>query len=256
MIQTGVKLKTIIDFLKENLSILIVVPAFIGGLWQALELMNISYSYIRFFSISQIVPDGILILMVFIIILSIHIVIPFIHSLFFEKEKPQTAETLDSINYEKERKRNLNTSIICFVVLYCYILYKIFNPKFDIVNTNGFNDKIITIYFFSTYMVFNLEFCYFYAKEQHKKYYKYCNILLVILYILIVIHFSKPFHKIFTTPENIINIEKVKKDILVKFPKTKQELLYFNDKYIFFKIIDKSKMDKVYIKKIDSLFED
>jgi len=52
-----------IKFLKEYLSIIILFPATIGGLWQVIELASISPSYIRFFSISQVVPDGLLVLL-------------------------------------------------------------------------------------------------------------------------------------------------------------------------------------------------
>jgi len=52
-----------IDFLKNYLSIIILFPATIGGLWQLFELGSISPSYVRFFSISQVVPDGLLVLL-------------------------------------------------------------------------------------------------------------------------------------------------------------------------------------------------
>lgn len=62
MIQTGFKINGIGLFFKDYLSFIILIPAFIGGIWQLIELMSISQPYISFFSISQIVPDGILIL--------------------------------------------------------------------------------------------------------------------------------------------------------------------------------------------------
>jgi len=50
--------------LKDNLSIIILIPTIIGGIWQLLELSSISTSFIRFFSISQLVADGILVLFI------------------------------------------------------------------------------------------------------------------------------------------------------------------------------------------------
>ncbi|KAF2336880.1 hypothetical protein [Flavobacterium daemonense] len=50
--------------IKDNLSILILIPTIIGGIWQLLELSLISTSFIRFFSITQLVADGILILFI------------------------------------------------------------------------------------------------------------------------------------------------------------------------------------------------
>lgn len=49
-------------WIKDNLSLIILVPAILGGLWQLLELASIGIPYIRFFSVSQIVSDGLLIL--------------------------------------------------------------------------------------------------------------------------------------------------------------------------------------------------
>ena len=51
-----------------DLSLIILLPTFLGGIWQLLELSSISTSFIRFFSISQLIPDGLLILFIFIII--------------------------------------------------------------------------------------------------------------------------------------------------------------------------------------------
>ncbi|MNT81466.1 hypothetical protein D3C72_2210650 [compost metagenome] len=59
----------------------------------------------------------------------------------------------------------------------------------------------------------------------------------------------------------------MKNDVIHKYPNTKQELLYFNDKYIFIKIINKLKMDKkgrvikhtsekIYILKFENLFDE
>lgn len=47
---------------KEILPFLILIPTLIGGTWQALELMSIDPAFIRFFSVSQLIPDGILVL--------------------------------------------------------------------------------------------------------------------------------------------------------------------------------------------------
>ena len=48
----------------DNLGMIILIPTLIGGMWQVLELLMIGTAYIRFFSLSQVVPDGLLILLV------------------------------------------------------------------------------------------------------------------------------------------------------------------------------------------------
>lgn len=56
-------LKKYISFswIKDNLSFLILFPTVCGGIWQLFELIAIGPAYIRFFSISQLVSDGILV---------------------------------------------------------------------------------------------------------------------------------------------------------------------------------------------------
>ncbi|OCB70199.1 hypothetical protein [Flavobacterium crassostreae] len=256
MIQTSIKLQTIVNFLKENLNIIIVVPAFIGGLWQALELMNIDYSYIRFFSISQIVPDGILILIFLIIAFSSAMFGLFADTIFFIKDETKPIEYLGTDDYEKYRKKELRKWKILFVLIYVgslayYIRFMFSKPiyrefKFDVV--------LICLIIFWLNNVLNR--CYYFAKDTSKELFKMCNFFLLILYLIIGNYFSKNLHKIFIVPDNIINIEKVISEVNIKFPNSKQELLYFNDKYIFFKITDKLKKEKVYITKIDNLFNE
>ena len=51
-------------WVKENLNLILIIPTVIGGFWQIIELARISTAYIRFFSITHVIPDGLLILFV------------------------------------------------------------------------------------------------------------------------------------------------------------------------------------------------
>ena len=53
------KTKELIKVIKENLSIIILLPTVLGGIWQTLELISIDLSFLRFFSVTQLVSDGI-----------------------------------------------------------------------------------------------------------------------------------------------------------------------------------------------------
>jgi hypothetical protein len=48
-------------WIKNNISLLVLLPTVAGGLWQLLELLSLGTPYIRFFSLTQLVPDGLLI---------------------------------------------------------------------------------------------------------------------------------------------------------------------------------------------------
>ncbi|WP_151726312.1 hypothetical protein [Acinetobacter ursingii] len=56
------------NLLKENLSILVIIPALTGGLFQLVKLASLDTSYIRFFSVSQVVPDGLTVLFCIILV--------------------------------------------------------------------------------------------------------------------------------------------------------------------------------------------
>lgn len=267
MIQTGIEINKTAKFLKEYLSILIVIPAFIGGIWQSFELMSISIPYIRFFSISQIVSDGILILMFIIIAFSYNFIGWFADILFFEKGKPEPAEVLSAEDYEIYKRKKLRYWLSFFIIAYVIIfglIYRLFDDKATLTEFKGL---FVMTFFYVFILNRSLDNCYFYAKDKHKKIFKACNGLLLVLYFVFALSFSKRIHNLLIAPTNIINIEQVKMDVENKYPNTKQELLYFNDKYIFIKIIDKIKMDKkgkvlkhtsekIYIMKFETLFDE
>jgi hypothetical protein len=55
--------KSPFGFVKRNINLIIILPALFGGLWQVIELASMSFSFIRFFSVGQIIPDGLLVLL-------------------------------------------------------------------------------------------------------------------------------------------------------------------------------------------------
>ena len=65
------KVRSIITFLKDYLSLIAIIPLLLGGIWQIFLLASISSSYIRFFSVSQQLADGVLILFYFSVLMSL-----------------------------------------------------------------------------------------------------------------------------------------------------------------------------------------
>lgn len=57
-------LKAKYEFCKDNLSMLVILPTVLGGVWQVIELALVDPSYIRLFSINQLVPDGLSIIFI------------------------------------------------------------------------------------------------------------------------------------------------------------------------------------------------
>ncbi|HLP56623.1 MAG TPA: hypothetical protein VK151_16420 [Fluviicola sp.] len=61
---------TSLQFWKNNLSLIVIIPYVLGGIWQIIELSNISLTYIRFFSVTQSVSDGLLMLIILFLVIS------------------------------------------------------------------------------------------------------------------------------------------------------------------------------------------
>jgi len=264
MIQTGITLSSTVKFLQKYLSILIVVPAFLGGLWQLIELSSISLTYIRFFSLSQIVPDGLLILLFLLLGLFTSMIGYFANTFLFIKEHKEP-EVLSAEEYEKYRKLHLKIWLLTFVIMYALALYYYFKFMFAIYKFNDIRADVGITFIFIVFLNRSLNKCYNFAKEKHREFFKFCNSLLFILYIIVGIYFCKRVHYSFVSTNDFQNIEQIKQDVKNKFPDKKQETLYFNDKFIFIKLIDVPKKgkkgqnlkqkDKIYFMKLDELFE-
>lgn len=263
MIQTGLKADKIGEFLKEHLSVLIIVPAFIGGLWQSIELMSISIPYIRFFSLSQIIPDGILILVFFIIGFS-----TFIFSIILDKvlfSRPRSTDEIETLTIaEIEKKRKNDIIKCCSLFFICYILglsYFIYFLNIKDSTAGLYSDVSVAVLVCLFCNIF-LGVCYELANSFFKEIYKFFNIFLGCLYLLLVLYFCRKIHNTFLLTNNLDNIENIECMLQEKYPASEKEILYFNDKYIFIKIFDKKIIDvetkepkeKIHIMELENLF--
>ncbi|TDW51568.1 hypothetical protein EV144_101244 [Flavobacterium sp. 270] len=221
-------------FIRENLSLIIIVPTLLGGLWQVVELSRLSFSFLRFFSISQIVPDGLLIIIVTIIILLVF--------LFYIKIlKVEDAEKINEndkfLKEHFERKRPFSIYIIVFLILiYCTII--IFNLiaiyKFKI---NSIFDLIMTILFtimVSTIAFSIIELASIRARSEYKENISILKGLITIPLLFTCYSLLIGFHDMYIFPKELTNMENIKcyvensKNVNVKI-----KIKYLNDKYIF-----------------------
>lgn len=93
-------------WLKENLSLVILAPTILGGIWQILSLGIIGTPYIRFFSVSQLVSDGLLLMFIFFwMFLFFHIM----HlSIFGSEEKlPVKPEQVNEPEVKEQRNQTI-----------------------------------------------------------------------------------------------------------------------------------------------------
>lgn len=262
MIQTGIKTNKVVSFIKDNLSLIVILPAFIGGLWQSIELMSISTPYIRFFSVSQIIPDGILILLFFLTALA-----PVLLIYYFEYYK--AFATLEDVFKEQEKKPaekemsrdDLIFGVIVFLFIYSIGIFLLYADSYS----KNYLDDISSFIFINGAVIFIcnvfLNICYENSNDKGKKIFKLGNLFLMFFYVWVAFSLCKKVHKSFLKTENFENISNVDLILNNKYPNCKREILYFNDKYMFVKIIDAPiyndktvVIEKIYILPLDTLF--
>ena len=71
-----------INFIRENLTLFILVPTVLGGLWQVISLLNVGIPYLRFFSITQLISDGLILMLMIPLFLMFPITAIFLGNLF------------------------------------------------------------------------------------------------------------------------------------------------------------------------------
>lgn len=249
-------IKTIYYLVKDNLSLLIILPPIFGGLWQIIELSSLSLSFLRFFSVSQLVADGLLILIVFLIFFFSLLILP-IYNFWVHPPSDKLNEIMLQTN-QSSKNKYVDNSYVDRNPLISFIFYFgfIFLLTYGIVNYIVISIKELIIFtlvgFFLIYLLVN-----FYIKERNKtkKYKKVVFLSSIYLFITILVYisiFCRHIHNLFLLPKDLVNVEILKTNTSNKYPNDTIEILYSNDKYIFFEI--KNKKSKILIVPFDELF--
>ena len=219
------KVKSALEYIKDNINLMILIPTVLGGFWQLLELVRIEVSFIRFFSLTQVVSDGLVILFLLLIFMFINLGV-------FLKEKKEDDDLISP--YEEYLAVKL-VLLFFFLLGFGYILY--------IINYEHFNtSRIILLY---TFFVASIRVIRDIIIKKFGDIFKHYYSLIALLVFQISLYFMNSifikFHHLYYVPSNIKNIEylecytgKKKKDF---------ELLYFNDKYVFIKDIKSKQIE-------------
>ncbi|WP_212003015.1 hypothetical protein [Chitinophaga sp. HK235] len=267
-----IKIAGIYVLIKDNLSVIVLLPALLGGIWQVMELLCIGPSYIRFFSVTQLIPDGLLILSIFLLILFVNlVVIRFpkwladtdlgMKELAGNNKESCEKEYLkgDNIVYDKKEMKNIICAFSIGVIgfshyLWVNVLYPAF--KSQRIGLGG----IMEVTMVCPIILIKLKFIYRWIKVYLSKTAE------LILYLLFCLSFSvlitlfffclKVFHNSFLLPGNFKNIANIKENPLVKTTPTRiPEIVYFNDKYIFIKIKEGRGSDSIEVRKFEEFLQ-
>lgn len=259
--------------LKDNLNIILLVPTLIGGLWQLLELASLSPAYIRFFSLSQIVPDGLLILFVLSILFISYKFGIFLHTRRFKNEiegqRPPSivnaiillALTISAAIFigikisDTFASSNATLTLISAVILcVIFILGLMLLAILRIIRFLAFKyeDKITT-----------------FTEDEHRQKTLINRISSMISYIaiptfIILVYFAlfvlpplfKASRDSLLIPDDLINRKNTEQKIQCDFGENIDwRLRYYNDKHLFFELYPNTDTTKIYVIEFSNLFK-
>jgi len=245
---------------KDNLNIILLVPTIVGGLWQLLELSSMSTSFIRFFSFTQLVADGLLIL--------------FILTIFFISYRIVGGSfSAKSFSFNSENPTPLwygiiTTSVSIIMILFLYPeLKKIYDKQNLTIPEITLIIPIVTLLLGGTLIgiisiaenfisikknIIKEHLSKKFIKEIAKIFYKLLIIFSFFLFLKFVLidlnpHMSN-FRRHILFPEHLLNKEILDKRLMKEnHLNFKPKLIYYNDKYFFYEVIDTNKNKKMLI---------
>lgn len=247
----AINLKQFFSFLNENISVILFTISGLGALKQVFELVSIHLSYLKFFSVSQLVADGALVLFV-IVTFSITSYI-YLSVVTIGINSEGIPANTDPEQIKLTYFQTVYTSILT-VVLGVFFLY--------------FNEKIYYIKYPFTFLILNAVFVAFIiftnkksrkyntnvsrfsraseSKKNNLYYMTLINSIISTLVITIIIFQTIiVYSEVLMRPYNIDNYSNVEKQVFKDYKDIKSyEILYFNDLYIFVEIRISQENDK------------
>jgi hypothetical protein len=247
------------EIIKENLNIIILLPTIFGGIWQLLELSSISSSFIRFFSLSQLIADGLLILFL-LTILYISI-----------KLSKYIIKTEVKKNINNPNSNSLIAGIKDLAILIILTIFFLIPTALKIHESGKIG--VFEIFFLIPFYFFLIVFFFIKAiniivyifnkyPKLEKKFYSalgktepYASSILIIIITLflkftftyVALYISK-IRKFILFPDNLINREILELKIIRDYGlELKPRMIYNNDKFFFYEIYDSEKNKKFLI---------
>ncbi len=113
-----------VRFLKNNYSWLSIIPIIIGGLYQFFCISSIGYQYLRFFSLTQFLIDGVILICLFsIIIISLLIYLYITHPISILENYSFLESYADELKRRKKESFHFIITLILLIPLTIYLGY-------------------------------------------------------------------------------------------------------------------------------------
>jgi len=239
MTQPENKLQLSHKWIVNNIQLIVLLPAVLGGLWQILELSSMSLSFIRFFSVTQVVADGLLILFVFMMFLIMRLITG------INKSKVDD-------EFEVALTNRSVFLIILEIILWLGIGFLMCRAIIlEVLEFKGIEFSSIIIFIAVALICLNRINYHFLKLKLYNSIVKFLQkigkrfivpvglVLFMILVVLLPSLFAAfgYFRSAYLIPKNFKNIDNIKcmlnNEYNITFESTK--IQYFNDKYIFVK---------------------
>lgn len=228
-------LKKTLNQIKEYLPLIILIPTMLGGVWQMINLMNLDLTYIRFFSVSQLVADGLFVLILLPIIWGLPIFLLFvIYKL--NKKGFGTKSTFFS---------TLAMSLIILIYFIIFI-YEILEFGGIFKNPSTTETLVLVAIPIIAYYLYNFDYKLLKCKSSNWRtlftsilfiYSKVTLIISIGIFFLISIRYINSIYMKNRIPENFVNTQIFENKMYEKYNLLVDyyHIAYFNDHYIFVK---------------------
>lgn len=244
-------------FFNANLTLFTAVPLLLGGMHQFVSLASISFGYVKFYSFTQQLSDG---LVLAVILIFIWIFYEFLNY----KELINRLKDLRSESKQNTITRLIRDSILSILgsLLYLAVYLKYFK-FFDISSTTIFDFVFYVLFFakvlltienmLSVIVVLSFRFAKFKVIEEKQSMKSASRILSTIksaiptILLCLVLFLLRDFNML---PTELANMETLTSRIKQDNKTLNVDVKYFNDKYIFVEVDD-----EIHIMKLESLFE-
>lgn len=231
------------SIIKNNIAIIVLIPTVLGGLIQLFKLGTMDLRYIRYFSVTQLVPDGLLA----ILILSISAFIIYVNIKFLLSKIPTVSKNSNKVLSNTHFIFNLLTAIgMTIVVVNAAIKINFFTGNYSKQDIYMCISILGLTYFDIAFILLNIRLIenknflrVSNTLKQHiaKLLFMSLGIIILIALIFTLIRMSYLVIEYINEPKGVYKYSMIKKSIVIDFDKhTDYEILYFNDKYTFVKV--------------------
>lgn len=247
---------------KENLPIILIIPTSLGGIWQLLELSNLGIPYIRFFSVAQLLPDGLVVIVITLAILFFisNSAIIYVSKSFEHHSQYSFKElflflffnliALTLISLTVYRIHGSKNEILALLLEFgmIYFIFKCLIYIFEVIITlvikiRKTDPKEMDIIFKK-----------FKEQDYTSLFTKPLTLIFLCFFTFTLWYTASAFRKFAYYPDDFENLTKLENELIKNFSLCEEpKLEYFNKDYLFYKLKIDDK-EKIYVVESKNLF--